>query len=178
MARDDAGSSSDDPGIIETGSVTKGTGSIRYDIGAIHADNIAIGSRARADYNLEDRLLDKRSRDKVLSALDAFMDVLERYETEIAASDEIREAEIREAAVALQMELASPHPKLPVVRTLLRSIMASVQDYTSLNKPQGIAELTVLIKRIQDIVIQSSELTSTRAERTKDATSDDDQNEQ
>lgn len=126
MAREDAGSSSDDPGPIQTGSVAKGAGGVMFNIGQINSGNIVIGQQ-HAEPVLN----------QALSVLQEFMRVLARHE--IADS-----AEIREVAAVLQAELTSPHPRLPVVRGLLQEIIRRVVS---------IGELAQLILNIQAIII-------------------------
>jgi hypothetical protein len=134
MARDDAGPQSDDPGPIETGPVTKGIGTGNIHIGKIHGRVFAIGPSSSAlGPDQPDEPINQ-----ALDKLQEFIDALTDHEAELADLDEIKEA-----AVAVQAELASPHPKLRLIRRLLQIIAMNVNE---------IAVLADLISNIQSTV--------------------------
>jgi hypothetical protein len=161
MARDDAQSLSDDPGPIETGPVTKGTsGRTYYILGNVTSGNIAIGDNAvaRAAEKPEDLL------NEVLAKLQEFNEVLTQHESEITGFNEIREA-----ALSVQAELSSPHPRIIVVRGLLGNIIVGVS---------GTAVLAGRIIRIYEIIDLMSRAAPERGTRADEATSGDDKNRQ
>jgi hypothetical protein len=125
MARDDAGTLSDDPGPIETGPVTKGTASEKFSVGDIsNSVGIVIGSDSTVRVSNEPQA---SQLDEAISELQRFMDILAEHETNLADSNEIRET-----VTALQAELASARPRAAVVRSLLKSISAMVVGSTLL----------------------------------------------